>query len=132
MKVKMEQTKIISQDEYETLLAKLLVEGLNEEERKQVDNYQKALAQGKIKKVEPTEDRKNTYINELKRRRNQKYDKKALGLESHNMFKSLREMVTPAFQKELFRLLRNHYPNATAGDMEKIVKFIERTCNKQF
>jgi membrane peptidoglycan carboxypeptidase len=123
--------KIISQKEYEDLLAKLLVEGLNDEERKQVDTYQKALVSGKAKKTSTSDERKMAYRNELKRQRGQDYDKKNLGLESvKNKFKKLKEGLTPAFQKELFRLLRNHYPNATTGDMEKVSKFIDRICQK--
>lgn len=202
--------KVISEKEYDDLIAKLLVEGLNEEERVQVDEYQKALIDGKAKKSSPTEKRKDLYKNELKRRMGKNYDKKVLNAEdpryaegltkspngklkmgdivygdmpgevgkivnitadwirvrdnsgelhdfdeddlmlhekkeSTNPKKeklkskikrmkerySLKEQVTPAFQKELFRILRNHYPNATASDMEKVIKFIDRNCGKQ-
>jgi hypothetical protein len=170
--------KIISEQEYDDLIAKLLVEGLNEEERKKIDAFQKALRTNPNKKTDPTEKRKKVYRNELKRRLGYDYDAKVLNesdpkhkeniRESHlkvgdkvmmkgvkvevikktkdgyvvkevsnpkkekikSMINKLKESITPAFQKELFRILRNHYPNATVEDMQKVVKFIDRNCNR--
>lgn len=245
-------SKIISEKEYDDLIAKLLVEGLTEEEREKVDEFQKALRQGKAKKTDPTEKRDKYYKNELKRRMGYDYDKKVLNKEDpryealtktpekklrlgskvradipgevgkivnitqdfvkvrdkdgklhlfdeddlmleeskkeghlkkgdvvdmkgikvkvtkvndkgyeveevaeseackkkesinpkKEKFKSKisrfkerlnpkKESITPAFQKELFRLLRNHYPNASASDMEKVSKFIDKNCSKE-